>query len=101
MGRKMETYIPRFFKSPDQSYFLFGPRGTGKSTYLKNNFPEALWIDLLKPDVFRTYTAKPEHLIELVQGNPDKNIIVMMFRKLVMLSPILILSPGFLVSVSI
>ncbi len=72
----METYIPRFFKSPGQSYFLFGPRGTGKSTYLKNNFPEALWIDLLKPDVFRTYTAKPEHLIELVQGNPDKIIIV-------------------------
>jgi len=72
----METYIPRFFQPPEQSFFLFGPRGTGKSTFLKHNYPDALWIDLLKPDVFRTYAARPERIIELVHGNPDKNIIV-------------------------
>jgi len=72
----METYIPRFFKEPEQSYFLFGPRGTGKSTYLNNHYNDALWIDLLKPDVFRNYSAKPERLIELVHGNPEKPIVV-------------------------
>jgi len=72
----METYIPRFFQSPEQSFFLFGPRGTGKSTFLKYNYPDALWIDLLKPDVFRAYAARPERIIELVHGNPDKNVIV-------------------------
>ncbi len=72
----METYIPRFFQSPEQSFFLFGPRGTGKSTFLKHNYPDALWIDLLKPDVFRAYAARPERIIELVHGNPDKNVII-------------------------
>jgi predicted AAA+ superfamily ATPase len=72
----METYFPRFFKAPNQSYFLFGPRGTGKSTFLKQHYPDALWIDLLKPDVFRNYVARPERLIELVRGNPEKKVIV-------------------------
>jgi len=72
----METYIPRYFKAPKQSYFLFGPRGTGKSTFLKKYYRNALWIDLLKPDVFRTYAAHPERIIELVNGNPDKKIII-------------------------
>jgi len=72
----METYIPRFFKSPNQSFFLFGPRGTGKSTYLKKHFQDALWIDLLKPDEFRRFSAKPERLIELVYANPEKRNIV-------------------------
>jgi predicted AAA+ superfamily ATPase len=72
----METYIPRFFKEPEQSFFLFGPRGTGKSTYLKHRYSNAVWIDLLKPDVFRAYAAMPERIIELVHGNPDKRIVV-------------------------
>lgn len=55
---------------------MFGPRGTGKSTYLKHQYPGALWIDLLKPDVFRNYSANPERIIELVHGNPDQQIVV-------------------------
>ncbi len=35
-------YIKRVFKEPDQSYFLFGPRGTGKFTMTAKNHPEAL-----------------------------------------------------------
>ncbi len=72
----METYIPRFFLPPNRSFFLFGPRGTGKSTFLRHHYPEALWIDLLKPDVFRTYAARPERLIEVVHGNPNKKIVI-------------------------
>ena len=72
----METYIPRFLKTPQQSFFLFGPRGTGKSTFLRNHFADALWIDLLKPDVFRTYVSKPERLIELVRAHPEKKTVI-------------------------
>lgn len=72
----MESYIPRFFTAPKPSFFLFGPRGTGKSTFLKRHYPEALWIDLLKPDVFRAYAARPERMIELVRGNPEKKIVI-------------------------
>ena len=72
----METYIPRFFKPPGQSFFLFGPRGTGKSTFLRKKYPQALWIDLLKPDVFRTYLARPERIIELIHGNPAQKVVI-------------------------
>jgi len=72
----METSIPRFFKTPEQSYFLFGARGSGKSTFLKMTFPDAFIIDLLKPDMQRLYQARPETLAEQVRGNPDYNIIV-------------------------
>lgn len=72
----MEVYIPRKFTSPNKSFFLFGARGTGKSTFLKNNYPDALWIDLLLPNEFRTYSAKPERIIELINGNLEKKTII-------------------------
>lgn len=71
----MET-IPRFFTIPDQSFFLFGPRGTGKSTWLQHELKEALFVDLLKPEVYREMTARPERLRELVLGSPAQNTIV-------------------------
>ena len=46
----MELMIPRYFNAPDQGYFLFGPRGSGKSTFLKAVYPDAVYIDLLKPE---------------------------------------------------
>lgn len=48
--------------------FLLGPRGTGKSTFIRNAFPEALYVDLLLPDVFRNYSARPERLREAVHA---------------------------------
>jgi hypothetical protein len=42
--------VRRFFRDPLSSYFLFGPRGTGKSTWLREAYPEALWLDLLEPE---------------------------------------------------
>lgn len=67
----------RFFQAPDHSYFLFGPRGTGKSTWLRAAYPGALWVDLLAPDVLRRYAARPERLRELVDGNPAKDVVVL------------------------
>jgi predicted AAA+ superfamily ATPase len=72
----MENYIPRIFNPPKHNYFLFGPRGTGKSTYLKHLYPNALWIDLLEPDIFRSFTARPERLKELVLANLNKETVV-------------------------
>ncbi len=48
--------------TPPSHYFFFGPRGTGKSTWLKQRYPDALWIDLLAPDVQRELAARPEGL---------------------------------------
>lgn len=65
----MET-IDRFFNPPNRSFFLFGPRGTGKSTLVKRAFREALYLDLLDPEVFRVYTANPERLRERLLAQP-------------------------------
>ncbi len=72
----METIIPRLFTPPKQSFFLFGPRGTGKSTWLRQNMPDAVWIDLLEADEFRSYSARPERLKELALANSEKKIVV-------------------------
>lgn len=69
-------FIKRLFKEPKQSFFLFGPRGTGKSTLIQKHFHNALWIDLLRPELLRSYSARPERLREIVKGNPDKKVIV-------------------------
>ncbi len=62
--------ITRFFKPSPKSYFLFGPRGTGKSTLIKSLYPNAVLLDLLLPDVFREFTAYPERLAERVNAYP-------------------------------
>ena len=72
----MEKYIPRFLQPPQSNYFLFGPRGTGKSTFLGRNYPDALILDLLRPDLFRSLSARPERLVEIMQGHPEKSIII-------------------------
>ncbi|MBI2191632.1 MAG: ATP-binding protein [Planctomycetes bacterium] len=71
----MET-IRRFFQAPAGSFFLFGPRGTGKTTFLNQAFPDALRIDLLSPAEHRSYLARPERLEDLIAANPAKNALV-------------------------
>ncbi|MFH1453592.1 MAG: AAA family ATPase [Armatimonadota bacterium] len=72
----METLIPRFFKLPHDSFFLLGPRGTGKSTWLRHVCPEGIWIDLLEPETFRSYSARPERLTEIAATYTDKRTII-------------------------
>jgi hypothetical protein len=45
--------IKRFFQIPEDSFFIFGPRGTGKSTWIKQNFEDAYIVDLLDEVTFR------------------------------------------------
>ena len=67
----------RFFTPPETaSYFLFGPRGTGKSTWLKKHYPNAYWIDLLDPQTFRFFSAGAERLTQILEENPNQKIVV-------------------------
>ncbi|MBS0626525.1 MAG: ATP-binding protein [Verrucomicrobia bacterium] len=66
----------RFFTPPDQSFFLFGPRGTGKSTWLKSHYQNSYWIDLNDPETFRFFMAGAERLRLVLSEHPDKKIVV-------------------------
>lgn len=70
------VFHQRLFQDPQTSFFLFGPRGTGKSTLLRSLYPEALVIDLLEPDVLRHFLARPERLHEVLAGHPAKPAVV-------------------------
>jgi uncharacterized protein len=45
-----------------ETFFLWGPRQTGKTTLLQATYPDAMWIDLLKADEYRRYLQNPELL---------------------------------------
>jgi predicted AAA+ superfamily ATPase len=68
--------VRRFFPRPKESFFLFGPRGTGKSTWARKALPDALWIDLLEPETLRTYAARPERLRERLAAERGRRTVV-------------------------
>jgi predicted AAA+ superfamily ATPase len=68
--------IHRYMVDPAGSYFLFGPRGTGKSTWLSRNVKDALVIDLLEPELCRRFMARPERLNDLLDGNPEAATVI-------------------------
>lgn len=57
------------------SFFLFGARGTGKSTFLRQSFgTEAkLWIDLLDPQQEARYAIHPDELMNQVRAGFGRN----------------------------
>ncbi|MYB09114.1 MAG: ATP-binding protein [Acidimicrobiia bacterium] len=59
-------------ESGAETFFLWGPRQAGKSTLLKQHYPDGVWVDLLKADEFRRYMARPELLREELEASgPD------------------------------
>ena len=71
------TVLPRFLTLPAGSFFLFGPRGTGKTTWLRSVLPDALVVDLLKPEEYRRLSARPERLRERVQAaRPGGDVVI-------------------------
>jgi len=47
-----------------KSFFLFGPRGTGKTTLIRNTLEDAFLIDLLEIKTYREYLKNPSILAE-------------------------------------
>jgi predicted AAA+ superfamily ATPase len=60
----------------ESSFFLFGPRGTGKTTWLKKNFPRAIYLDLLDSALYTDLLAHPERLRTLVPKGGAHAVII-------------------------
>ncbi len=66
----------RFFRPPKGSYFLFGPRGCGKSTWLRHLHPEAHWIDLLDEGRYQSYLVDPSLFSAELEALPNRSMVV-------------------------
>ncbi|MBI4925930.1 MAG: ATP-binding protein [Bdellovibrio sp.] len=66
----------RMLKPPERSFFLFGPRATGKSTWLKNNLQNNFTFDLLKNEIYFQLLRSPVFFREQVLAQDKKKWIV-------------------------
>ncbi len=70
-------FVRRKITPPKDSYFLLGPRGTGKSTWLSHNYPDALRIDLLLGEEERRFAAYPERIRDVAAAlSPGSTLIL-------------------------
>jgi len=61
-----------------ETFFLWGARQTGKSTLLRQKYPNAFWVDLLKSEEFRRYLEHPELLRQEIRqtGQPYPFVVI-------------------------
>lgn len=58
-----------------KSFFLFGPRGTGKTSWLKSHLKDAVYIDLLNTEVYTLLLANPHRIADFIPKNYLRNSI--------------------------
>ena len=60
----------------DEGMFLFGGRQTGKSTLLRERFPEAVYVDLLDPDTRKRFRRRAMEFYEMLARFPSGTLVV-------------------------
>lgn len=55
---------------------MFGPRGTGKTTWVKANFPSAVYVDLLDAEIFNDLLASPKKIGNFIPPNFNDWVII-------------------------
>jgi predicted AAA+ superfamily ATPase len=71
-----EFHVTRLLKVPDLSFFLFGPRGVGKTTWLKEVLPDASFFDLLDSSLFLELSRNPGTLEAMIGNRPKDSWVV-------------------------
>ena len=68
--------LQRILEAPKQSFFLLGPRGSGKSTWLRVAFPDAYVFDLLSEEVYQRLLANPGLFADELRAVPTDRWVV-------------------------
>ena len=76
MTVNMPTMFTRALALPARSFFLLGPRGTGKTTWLRQQLPKALWYDLLEDRQLVRLLRDPSELRAEVEALPAGSWVV-------------------------
>lgn len=72
----MLNRILQISKELDGSIFLFGARQTGKSTVLRQQFPDSIYIDLLDTEIKSRFFRRPVLLYEMLIDKPEGSLII-------------------------
>ena len=70
MTSNMTTMYQRIIEVPKQSFFLFGPRGTGKTVWVKDCFPQAHRIDLRDESLYQGLLADSSRFAHELRALP-------------------------------
>lgn len=72
----MYTRYLQLNKETDMSIFLFGARQTGKSTLLRKQFPDSIFIDLLDSELRMRFQRKPSLLYDMLKDKANGTLVV-------------------------
>jgi len=73
----MLAMFTRRLSLPSRSFFLLGPRATGKTTWLRQQLPgDALWFDLLRMETVLDLSRRPDAFRQQVEAGPRGRWIV-------------------------
>ncbi len=59
-----------------KSIFIFGPRQTGKTTFLKHTYPDAIYINLLNTQLQIELLSEPYRLNQIIQASEGKSLVI-------------------------
>lgn len=79
---KWPLMYQRIAKIPNYSFFLFGPRSTGKTTWLKSELPDAFWVNLLRDEDLLQYRGDMSLFSRRVEAFKGKWVVVDEVQKL-------------------
>src|SRR4051812_29080410 len=74
-GRMLAMYTRRL-QAPNRSFFLFGPRATGKTTWLHESFEGALWFNLLSETELVRLLREPDRFRGSIDSLPGATWVV-------------------------
>lgn len=60
----------------EDSIFLFGARQTGKSTFLRQRFPDSIYIDLLDTSIRNRFSRRPSLLYEMLSDKKERTLVI-------------------------
>ncbi len=69
----------------EQSYFLLGPRGVGKSYFVEHTYKKALFFDLLDSEIYTKFMTSPHLLAEHIPSSFKQWVIIDEIQKIPML----------------
>jgi uncharacterized protein len=71
--------VSRILEKPlkhKKSFFLLGPRGTGKTYWIKQNLADAIYVDLLDTEIYTLLLSNPHRLIDFIPINYQSWIVL-------------------------